>query len=126
MTKISERTVTFGGNLKTKRDVALYLRNCIARSGKTQLQIAEEAGFPTPNVVSMMKTGQLKIPLARVPAIAKSLGIDPLELFHLCLEAYEPELYECFSVVAPSVLITSRELQVIKSLREASRSGTFM
>lgn len=112
--------------MKTRKDIAQYLSRSISRSGKTQLQIAMEAGFPTPNVVSMMKSGQLKIPLARVPALARSLGVDAGEMFRHCLEAYEPELYELFSVVAPSMLVTTREYELIKSLRAAARSGTFM
>lgn len=112
--------------MKTRNEVAQYLARCIARSGKTQLQIAEEAGFPTANVVSMMKTGQLKIPMARIPALAKSLDVDPREMFQHCLEAYDPELYELFSVLAPAMLISDREFVIIKHLRGAARSGALL
>lgn len=111
--------------MKTRKEVAHYLSACIARSGKTQAQIAEEAGFPTPNVISMMKTGQLKVPLSRIPALAKSLGTDPKEMLGNCLEAYDPELYELFASLAPSMLVTSREFRVIRALRGAARSGAF-
>lgn len=111
--------------MKTRKDVATYLNDCIRRSGKTQTVIATEAGFPTPNVISMMKSGRFKIPLSRIPALAKSLATDPQEMLGYCLEAYEPELYQLFASLAPSMLVTSREFRVIRALRGAARSGAF-
>ena len=79
--------------MATKQDVATYLATHIHRSGKTHKEIADEVGLENPNVVSMLKTGRTKIPLLRVPALAKAIDVEPKELLALCLEAYMPELH---------------------------------
>lgn len=104
--------------MKTKQDVAAYLAHCIEISGKTQIQIADKAGFPAPNALSMMATGRMKIPLHRVPALAKAMGTDPRELLSNCLQAYQPELYTLIACLHPSMLVTSKELKHIRALRK--------
>lgn len=53
---------------------------------KTQRVIAHEAGFVNPNLISMIKNGATKIPLDRVPALARALEADPAYLMRLSLE----------------------------------------
>jgi transcriptional regulator with XRE-family HTH domain len=53
---------------------------------KSQKEIAEEAGFNNPNMLSLFKSGANKIPLDRVPALAKALEADPAYLMRLSLE----------------------------------------
>lgn len=79
--------------MTTKKEVAHYLAIHIKRSGKTHAEIAAEIGLENPNVVSMLKTGRTKIPLLRIPALARSIDVEPKELLGLCLEAYMPELH---------------------------------
>lgn len=105
--------------MKTKQDVADYLTRCIEDSGKTQIQIADKAGFPAPNALSMMATGRMKIPLHRIPALAKAMGTDPRELLSHCLEAYQPALYALIAHLHPSMLVTSKELKHVRTLRRA-------
>jgi hypothetical protein len=107
-------------NTSPKHAVAKYLGDCVARSGKTQLEIAEEAGFPAAHVISMMKGGHLKVPLNRIPALAKALGVDPKEMFARCLEAYEPELFEVYASLAPAMLVSARELRLLRMLRRGA------
>jgi hypothetical protein len=47
------------------------------KSKKSQLQIASEAGFPNPNMVTMIKTGTSKLALDRVPSMARALDVIP-------------------------------------------------
>ena len=44
---------------------------------KTQKEIAHEAGFTNGNLISMFKSGASKIPLDRVPALARGAGDGP-------------------------------------------------
>ncbi|RMD93135.1 MAG: XRE family transcriptional regulator [Alphaproteobacteria bacterium] len=53
---------------------------------KTQAQIAAEAGFPNPNMLTYLKTGRNKVPLDRVPSLARALEVDPALLMRLALE----------------------------------------
>lgn len=111
--------------MKTSQDVADYLTTLIMRSGKTQATIAKDCGFATANMITMLKKNQTKIPLCRVPALPKSLGVDARELLGHCLEAYEPELYQVLAEISPAMLITQKEFRIIRALRFASKSGTF-
>lgn len=98
-------------------NVATYLARKINRSKKTQKQIAREAGFPAPNVLSMIKSGETKLPLPRVPALAKSLEIDAGELLRLCLAEYEPEVFAVLERVRPISVISDAEIDLIRAVR---------
>ena len=110
--------------MKTKIDVANYVSRSIRLSGKSNVQVAAEAGFPQSNVLSMITKGNTKVPMARVPALAKAMGTDPKILLDGCLAAYNPELHRVLSALAPSMLISRGELSVIRALRHAVRSGS--
>ena len=53
---------------------------------KTQAQIAAEAGFPNPNMISMIKGGASKLALDRVPSLAVALECDPARMVLLWAE----------------------------------------
>ena len=53
---------------------------------KSQKDIAHEAGFVNANMLSLLKSGATKVPLDRVPALAKALEVDPALLMRLALE----------------------------------------
>jgi transcriptional regulator with XRE-family HTH domain len=53
---------------------------------KSQKEIAHEAGFINANMLSLLKSGANKIPLDRVPALAKALEADAAYLMRLSLE----------------------------------------
>jgi transcriptional regulator with XRE-family HTH domain len=103
--------------------VSLRFKSLVEASPKTQLEIAREAGLVSPNTISMIKTGKTKLPIARIPALANALDADPLELFSLALETYEPEIWNVFVSLAPSMLVSRKELELIVALRKAARTG---
>lgn len=72
---------------------ASFLSAAIASSGLTQKNIARRAGFKHPNVISMMKSGETKIPVPRVPDLAKACGIPELELLEIVLYEDHPEMW---------------------------------
>lgn len=53
---------------------------------KTQAEIATEAGFQNANMLSILKAGKSKIPLYRVPSLAKALEADPGYVMRLALD----------------------------------------
>ena len=70
-----------------------FLARAIEFSGRTQREIAADAGFPRPNVISMMKRGDMPIPLERAPALARACRVDPAYFLRLILEEHHPEAY---------------------------------
>jgi hypothetical protein len=90
------------------------------RPRKSQAEIAAEAGFRTPNVVAMLKSGATKLALDRVSAVAKALECDPALLFRLALrqegnETTARAIEEIFGAV-----VSRNEVAWLEELRDAS------
>lgn len=81
----------------TTRLIADAIDGC----GKTQRQIAEEMGYERPNVISMMRTGEMRIPIERIPAFAKATGIDVELLTRTAMAEYMPEAWKVLAVAPP-------------------------
>ena len=87
---------------------------------KSQAEIAEEAGFINPNMVTMIKNGSTKLPIDRVPALAKALECDPALLLRLALEQCEggTAAVAIYEIIGQP--ITKNELAWINEIRVAS------
>ena len=70
-------------NTSTAKLIADRVRDLSHR--KTQAEIASEAGFANANMMTFLKNGRNKVPLDRVPSLAKALEVDPALLMRLAL-----------------------------------------
>lgn len=104
--------------------VASFIAERINNSPKTQSQIAKEVGFNTPNIVSMVKSGTARLPINKVPSMARALETDPVDLLILCLKEYQPENWEAIEPLL-DLSLTSDERRFIHTLR-ASVGGPFL
>ena len=87
---------------------------------KSQRDIGIEAGFTNVNMISLLKSGRTKLPLDRVPALAKALKSDPKRLFLLALqqggnETTNKAMEEVFGTV-----VTDHEVGWLEEIRSAS------
>lgn len=73
-----------------QKSVAQYFTEQVDLCGKSQVDIAKEMGFDRPIVISNIKKGNTKIPLARIGLAAESLGIDSLFLLKMVVAEYFP------------------------------------
>jgi len=105
--------------MKTHVEVAAYIHRSIRLSGKTNLEIAEESGFSKGNFISMLRHGHSELPITRAHVLARAMGTEPAVLFEGCLAAYYPDLHKEFEMLAPSMIISKREFDVIDALRRA-------
>lgn len=87
---------------------------------KSQTEIASEAGFVHPNMISMIKSGASKLPLDRVPSLAAALECDAAYLMRLALE-------QAIGVTAAKAVlevfgtpVTENELGWLEEIRAAS------
>lgn len=103
----------------TSSTVAEYLAHQLRVCGMTQKQVAEAAGFPNPNVISMMKRGQTKVPLDKVPALARALGVDPAHFLRIVMLEYTPENWKAVQEALGFVL-SRNERELIEGLRIAT------
>lgn len=90
------------------------------RPRKTQLAIASEAGFVSPNMLAMIKSGANKLPLDRVASLAKALECDPVLLFTLALEQLDRNTTEQAIRQIFGALLTDNEVAWIEEIRRAS------
>ena len=87
---------------------------------KTQAEVAEEAGFVNPNMVTMIKKGSTKLPIDRVPALAQALESDPALVLRLALEQSEGSTAAAAIHEIIGQPITKNEMAWINEIREAS------
>lgn len=101
--------------------VARYIDRRIAEladEGIKQVEIAEVAGFKRPNVISMIKHGETKLPLEKIGSMARALRVDPRFLFELTLREYEPGLWEVAKdVFGADMFLTGHEQRLVNRLR---------
>lgn len=103
----------------TPLTIAQYLAAQIALSPKTQTEIAREMGFSTPNLITMIKKGAVKLPMAQVMPMAKALGIDPLHLYKMAMQEYYPESWAMVETMLRQPVLTANELTLIDVIRQS-------
>lgn len=92
------------------------------KSRKTQAQIATEAGFPNPNMISMIKSGANKLALDRVPALAAALECDAARLFQMALEQIENPTTSSAIHRIFRAIVTENEANWLEAIRDASEN----
>lgn len=104
--------------------IAEYLRTQInaLSARKSQQDIARQAGFTSPNIITMMKQGQTRVPLDRVPGLATALFVDPTFLFRLALEQFWPEDSEIVDTIFKNI-VTANEMKWVRALRKAAEEA---
>ncbi len=95
---------------------AEYLKYHIEKSPLKQKQISEQLGFNTPNLITMIKQGAIKVPLYLLPKLAEVLKVDPRKLFAMALKEYNPETYEAVASTF-GYPITDVEAKILEKLQ---------
>ena len=101
---------------------ANMLAKALEASDLTQREIAARVGFKNPNIISMMKTGETRIPLDRIPALAQTLGMNEQEFLMLAIQEYHPGVHEVlFDVLG--LPLSEAELAILTMFRMATLRG---
>lgn len=90
------------------------------RPKKTQSEIAAEAGYLNPNMITMLKQGANRIALDRVTALAKALECDPAHLMRLALEQWLGSTAAQEIVAIFGTPVTANEVGWLEAIRAAS------
>jgi len=75
-------------------NTAEFLDWAIDRANLTDKEFADALGVMKPGVITMMRRGQVKLPLQQVPAIARAVDVDPAFMLRMALAEYMPEVFE--------------------------------
>jgi len=105
--------------MKTKSNVARFVAGRITETGKLQREIAEESGFDSLNVITMIRQGRTKVPLAKVGVFARALDTDPFKFLQMCMSEYQPDTWQAIEPYL-SHAMTSDGLHLIRHLRKAA------
>ena len=100
----------------------IYKRIDELKGVKTQRQIAAEIGYGAANMISMIKRGEMKVPLEKIPALAKALDVDPAHLFRLALEQYWPDLGSMISEIFGALATSNEEAIFLTKWRAATEN----
>jgi hypothetical protein len=87
---------------------------------KTQLAIAAEAGFVQRTMLANIKAGVNKLPLDRVPGLAKALECDPTMLFMMAVEQLGGDSTGVAIRKIFGTLVTENETAWLEEIRKAS------
>lgn len=101
----------------TKPTIAEFLTRKIDESSKTQREIAVELGYENPNIITMFKTGDTKLPLTTVGPMARALGVDPVYLLRLAMSEYMPETFKAVEHSLGTTILTDNERELLDEFR---------
>jgi transcriptional regulator with XRE-family HTH domain len=92
--------------------------------GRTNEDVAGELGYKAPNMISMWRTGKTRVPLERLPDVARLMKVDIATLFPLWFDQQwgEREDVEHLATLFDR-FATVREFEVLSALRKAMPSN---
>jgi len=108
--------------MKKWTNFASYLAAQIDASEKTQREIASALGYARPNLITMFKQGLTKVPIEKVPALAKILGLDPVHLLTFAMREYMPETLKTIQANVGYV-VTGNEYAVVEAIRGVTKDA---
>lgn len=95
-----------------------YIASLIETADKSQRQIAADMGYERPNLITMFKQGSTKVPIEKIPALAKSLDVDPADLLRRAMLEYMPEALRVIQQTL-GLTVTEHEFEIIEAVRSA-------
>ncbi|AVE44298.1 helix-turn-helix transcriptional regulator [Acinetobacter baumannii] len=105
---------------RNNMNVAEYLADLIENSPKSQREIAEEIGFKRPNVLSMIKSGETRLPIDKIKPTALALGENPTRLLIRVLKEYAPDLIDVVESITGQTPLTPNEINIVKTIRSVT------
>ncbi|MGH1455117.1 MAG: XRE family transcriptional regulator [Paracoccaceae bacterium] len=90
------------------------------RPKKSQSDIATEAGYVNPNMITMIKQGATKVALDRVPALAEALESDAAYVMRLALEQAIGKTAANAVIEVFGEPVTANEVGWLRAIRDAS------
>jgi len=93
--------------------------------GLTNAEGIHRPGGGSPNIISMWRTGQTPVSLARIPGLASLLGVEPIALYHLWLASQRDrgkDVPADFVELLRRRTVSANEARVVDALRIATKN----
>lgn len=101
---------------------ARKLSDAIDASDLTQREIADRVGFKHSNIISMLKSGETRVPLNQIPALAQTPGMDERDFLIVAIQEYHPGVNEVLAEIL-GLPLSDAELGIVAMFRMASIRG---
>lgn len=113
-------------NAATSATLISQLEVAQTTQGLTDQQLCNHLGFEREIVLSLIKAGSMKMPLTKIPALARALKLDAAELMRVALSESDPALAEAIASVFNPLCLSATETNLITHLRKLSggQAGT--
>lgn len=111
-------------NATTSPSVAQFITDQLGRLDRTQREVSEAAGFEKPNIVTMIKQGKTRVPLAKIGPLARALEVDPIWFFELVMNEYQPDTWDEIRSIISTPILSEHEIHVVNAMRAAGVSAT--
>lgn len=103
----------------TKLPVRDILKVRMADLEVKNIELARLMGYPTGNVIAMMKSGSMRLPVNKVGIVAKTLNLDPVFLLGKLIEENDAGMWAAIkSVMGNNRLLTENEGFFLDMVRE--------
>lgn len=121
----SSTTTTTTGTAEHAKPASLIelIRFRQAEIGITDQQLADALGYDRVIIVTLFKQGTMRLPLAKIPALADALAVDPTDLMRMALAESLPELLPAIEKVYNPLRLTQAEISLIQRLRKLTDGG---
>ncbi|WP_428163314.1 hypothetical protein [Diaphorobacter sp.] len=83
-------------------------------------ELANALGYQSPNVIQMFKSGQMTVPLTKVPELANALDINPGMLMRRLLQDADPGLLHAVEHCVGPLCLSDGEKKLIAAIRKAN------
>lgn len=90
---MTSTTNDFNAGTLAATPVHMLVDDACIRSGLTNQAVAKALGYPKGNVIAMMCSGDMKIPVNKVEPLARVLELDPADLLRRVLTEYTPDTW---------------------------------
>jgi predicted DNA-binding transcriptional regulator AlpA len=97
--------------------LATFLTKAQDAVKKSDQQMTEALGFSRTNIYTSIKQGMMKLPVGKVPLLARALEVSASEVLEVFLRDYSPELLEVIRKVCGPLDLTANEKKLIEAYR---------
>lgn len=89
-------------------------------AGVTDEVLASALGYESPKLIQMFKSGDMTVPITKVPALADALDIKPGDLMRRLLADTDPELLQAIERCLGPLCLSDGEQRLIQAIRRAN------
>jgi hypothetical protein len=103
-----------------QRSVVTFICERQAALGISDADVAAQAGYSSERAYRLLKAGQMKLNVERIPDLAGALRVEPGELLTVALADYESALLKVLQECAGPVDLSCSERQIIEHARRVA------